>query len=136
MGTIEDLKDEKPWQDELPFYNQFKDKVLIKHLKGPLFFGFTTYLKNQVANMNDDNIQVLIIRMDEVPLIDQSGLYALEDIIFDLEKRGIKVFFVNLQKQPLDILRSIYIIPNLVKETHVFKTIEEAFDYLKTYLKA
>lgn len=136
MGTIEDLKDEKPWQDELPFYNQFKDKVLIKHLKGPLFFGFTTYLKNQVANMNDDNIQVLIIRMDEVPLIDQSGLYALEDIIFDLEKRGIKVFFVNLQKQPLDILRSIYIIPNLVKETHVFKTIEEAFDYLKTYLKS
>ncbi|QFZ55675.1 SulP family inorganic anion transporter [Oceanihabitans sp. IOP_32] len=136
MGTIEDLKDEKPWQDELPLYNQFKDKVLIKHLKGPLFFGFTTYLKNQVANMNDDNIQVLIIRMDEVPLIDQSGLYALEDIIFDLEKRGIKVFFVNLQKQPLDILRSIYIIPNLVKETQVFKTIEEAFDYLKTYLKA
>ena len=64
--------------------------------------------------------------MDEVPLIDQSGLYALEDIIFDLEKRGIKVFFVNLQKQPLDILRSIYIIPNLVKETQVFKTIEEA----------
>jgi SulP family sulfate permease len=31
------LKDEKPWQDELPFYDEYKDKVLIKHLKGPLF---------------------------------------------------------------------------------------------------
>jgi SulP family sulfate permease len=31
------LKDEKPWQDELPFYEEYKDKVLIKHLKGPLF---------------------------------------------------------------------------------------------------
>jgi SulP family sulfate permease len=34
----ENLKDEKPWQDELPFYDEYKDKVLIKHLKGPLFF--------------------------------------------------------------------------------------------------
>lgn len=131
MGTVEHLKDEKPWQDELPFYNQFKDKILIKHLRGPLFFGFTTYLKNQVSAINDDNIKVLIIRMDEVPLVDQSGLYALEDIIFDLEKRGIQVFLVNLQKQPMDILKSIYIIPNLVKEAHVFKTIEEAFTYLR-----
>jgi SulP family sulfate permease len=39
------LERRKPWQDELPFYDEYKDKVLIKHLKGPLFFGFTTYLK-------------------------------------------------------------------------------------------
>jgi SulP family sulfate permease len=32
------LERRKPWQDELPFYDEYKDKVLIKHLKGPLFF--------------------------------------------------------------------------------------------------
>jgi hypothetical protein len=37
------LERRKPWQDELP--DEYKDKVLIKALKGPLFFGFTTYLK-------------------------------------------------------------------------------------------
>jgi SulP family sulfate permease len=26
--------------------------------------------------------------MDQVPLIDQSGLYTLEDIVFDLEQLG------------------------------------------------
>jgi hypothetical protein len=31
------LERRKPWQDELPF-DEYKDKVLIKHLKGPLFF--------------------------------------------------------------------------------------------------
>ena len=127
---MESLEDEKPWQDELPFYNSFKDKILIKHLSGPLFFGFTAHLKNQIA-LIDNNIKVLIIRMDKVPLIDQSGLYALEDIVFDLEKRGVQVLFVNLQEQPLDKLKSIDIIPDLVEEKHLFKTIEEAFVYLK-----
>jgi SulP family sulfate permease len=130
IESVENLKDEKPWQDELPFYDVYKDKVIIKHLKGPLFFGFTTHLKNQVAAL-DKKITSLIIRMDEVPLIDQSGLYTLEDIIFDLQKLGIQVLLVNLQEQPLDKLRSIDIIPNLVTEKHLFGTIEEAFAYIK-----
>lgn len=130
MESIEDLKDEKPWQDELPFYNEFKDKILIKHLNGPLFFGFTAHLKNQIASI-DTKIKVLIIRMDEVPLIDQSGLYALEDIVFDLELRGVQVLFVNLQEQPMDKLRSIDIIPDLVEESHIFENIADAFAYLK-----
>jgi SulP family sulfate permease len=102
IESVENLKDEKPWQDELPFYDEYKDKVLIKHLKGPLFFGFTTYLKNQVATI-DKKIKVLI-RMDQVPLIDQSGLYTLEDIVFDLEQLETQVLLVNLQKQPMDKL--------------------------------
>jgi SulP family sulfate permease len=130
IESVENLKDEKPWQDELPFYEEYKDKVLIKHLKGPLFFGFTTYLKNQVAT-TDKKIKVLIIRMDQVPLIDQSGLYTLEDIVFDLEQLGTQVLLVNLQKQPMDKLRSIDIIPDLVAEEHLFASIEEAFAYIK-----
>ena len=130
VEKIEDLKDEKPWQDELPFYDQHKDKVLIKHLKGPLFFGYTTHLKNQISVI-DNKIKALIIRMDEVPLIDQSGLYTLEDIVFDFNQRGVQVLFVNLQEQPKDLLFSIDIIPDLVSEDHIFTNVEEAFAYLK-----
>lgn len=128
--SIEDLADEKPWQDELAFYDKYKDKVLIKHLRGPLFFGFTSHLKNQIAAI-DPKIKALIIRMDQVPLIDQSGLYTLEDIVFDLEQRGVQVLLVNLQEQPLDKLRSIDIIPDLVSEEHLFANVVEAFAYLK-----
>lgn len=130
MELLENLKDEKPWQDELPFYEEYKDKVLIKHLNGPLFFGFTTHLKNQISTI-DEKIKYLIIRMDKVPSIDQSGLYTLEDIIFDLEQRGVQVFLVNVQDQPMDKLRSIDIIDDLVSEEHVFSSIEETFRYLK-----
>lgn len=127
---VENLKDEKPWQDELPFYEAYKNKILIKHLRGPLFFGFTAHLKNQVAAM-DENIEILIIRMDQVPMIDQSGLYTLEDIVFDVEQRGVQVLLVNIQEQPMDMLRSIDIIPDLISEDHIFENIALAFGYVK-----
>lgn len=134
VETLEDLNDEKPWEDELPYYDVYKDKILIKHLKGPLFFGFTAHLKNQIAAI-ETKIEVLIIRMDQVPLVDQSGLYALEDIVLDLEQKEVEVFFVGLQEQPMDKLRSIDIIPDLVSEEHHFQTIQEAFIALKPILK-
>lgn len=130
LETVEDLKDEKPWQDELEFYEEYKDKVLIKHLQGPLFFGFTAHLKNQVAAI-DEKIKALIIRMDQVPTIDQSGLYALEDVIFELQERGVKVLLVNVQEQPLDKLRSIDIIPDLVAEEHIHKNVDAAYKWIK-----
>lgn len=130
IESVENLKDEKPWQDELAFYEKYKDKVLIKHLKGPLFFGFTAHLKNQVATI-DQGVKVLIIRMDQVPTIDQSGLYALEDIIFDLEKRDVQVLLVNIQEQPMDKLKSIDIIPDLIAEEHIFPKVQDAYDYLR-----
>ena len=131
LETLDDLQNEKPWQDELAFYDAYKDKVLIKHLKGPLFFGYTTHLKNQMATI-DPNVEALIIRMDQVPLIDQSGLYTLEDIIFDLEQRGVKVLMVNIQEQPCDMFKSIDIIPDLVSDKHIFSNIAEAFAYLRS----
>jgi SulP family sulfate permease len=134
MEMVEDIIDEKPWQDELEFYDEVKDKVLIKHLKGPLFFGYTSYLKNQVATI-DSSIRAVIIRMDLVPIIDQSGLYALEDVIFELQGRGVEVLLVNIQEQPLDMLTSIDIIPDLVNEECVFETVQGAYLHIKKNLK-
>lgn len=133
VGAVADLDGAKPWQDELEFYEQYKNRVIIKHLYGPLFFGFTSYFKDQV-DAHAQDVDAVIIRMDRVPYIDQSGLYALEDVIFDLRENGIEVLLVGLQEQPDDMLRSVEIIPNLVEESDLFQTVDESFDYLKTSL--
>ncbi len=134
VEAVDKLEDEKPWQDELEFFEKYKNKVLIKHLEGPLFFGFTAYFKSQVKQI-EDHIQVLIIRLDKVPYIDQSGLYALEDAIFDLQQRDIKVLLVDLEGQPMDMLKAIDVIPDLVPEEHIFPNVARAFDYLKDQLE-
>ncbi|PQJ79429.1 SulP family inorganic anion transporter [Polaribacter porphyrae] len=134
VGTLAGFDGEKPWQDELPFYEKYKNKVYIKHLYGPLFFGFTSHFQNEIKNIPDE-IQALIIRMDRVPYIDQSGLYALENAVLDLEQKGIMVVLVDVDEQPYDKLKSIDIVPDLVAEEHIFKTVKDSFGYLKERLK-
>ncbi|WP_431157664.1 SulP family inorganic anion transporter [Winogradskyella poriferorum] len=134
VGTIAGFDGEKPWQDEIEFYDKYKDKVYIKHLYGPLFFGFTSHFQDEIANIPKE-VKALIIRMDRVPYIDQSGLYALENAVLDLEKRGVQVLLTAVQEQPKDKLISIDIVPDLISEEHIFSNIQDAFDALKAQFK-
>jgi SulP family sulfate permease len=134
VGKVADFDGSKPWQDELGFYEEYKDKVIIKHLYGPLFFGFTSYFKDQIKLLPYD-IKAVIFRMDRVPYIDQSGLYTLEDIIFDLDAKGIEVILIGLQEQPKDMLTAVDIIPDLVPEEDLFETVNGCFGYLREKLK-
>ena len=135
VERLSDLEDEKPWQDEIEIYEKYKDKIVIKHLYGPLFFGFTSYLKDQVKALPDD-IESVILRMDRVPYIDQSGLYTLEDIIFDLRSKNIEVIIVGLKEQPCDMLKAIDIIPDLIPEEDLFKNIDDSFSHLREQFKS
>ncbi len=133
IGSLAGYDGEQPWQDEIEFYDKYKEKVFIKHLYGPLFFGFSTHFKNQIENISGD-INALIIRFDQVPYIDQSGLYALEDAILDLQQKEIKVLITGLQTQPLDMLTSIDIIPDMIPENQIFNSIKDSFCWLRTEL--
>lgn len=134
VGTLAGFDGEKPWEDEKEFYENFKDQIYIKHLYGPLFFGFTSHFQEQVKNI-DSGIKVLVIRMDRVPYVDQSGIYALENAILDLALRDIKVVITGLQEQPKDLLTSIDIIPDLVPEEQLFDHIDASFEWVRNHVK-
>ena len=57
-----------------------------KPLSGPLFFGFTSEFVN-ISKQIPKTASILIIRMDKVPFIDQSGLFALEDVLLELYQK-------------------------------------------------
>ena len=101
---------------------------------GPLFFGFTAHFKDEIKNI-PQSVEALIIRMDRVPYIDQSGLYALENAVLDLRQRNVLVLLIDVDEQPCDKLKSIDIIPDLIPNEHIFKTVGEGFNYLKNHLK-
>ena len=130
VGTLAGFDGEKPWQDEVEFYNKYKDRVYIKHLYGPLFFGFTSHFQEEIKNI-PEGVKALIIRMDRVPYIDQSGLYALENAVMDLHKKNIDVLLTAIQKQPKDKLNSLNLVPELIPKEHLFTDINVAFEYLE-----
>lgn len=108
-------------------------KVFVKEIYGPMFFGFTTRFQELIQDLAPD-IEVLVIRMDRVPYIDQSGLYAIEDAALDLECKGVTVLLSGVDAQPLDMMRRIDIVPDLIEEEHVFETYEGAIDYVEAQL--
>jgi SulP family sulfate permease len=98
-----------------------------------MFFGFTSHFQNLIRNFDDD-IRALIIRMDRVPHIDQSGLYAMEDAILELCRKDVLVLLTGLHPQPYDMLRTIDIVPDLLPEERIFDDFEESIDWLRKEL--
>jgi len=120
---------EKMWDDEKKLSPSFKENVFIKHLSGPLFFGFATEFVN-ISNQIPKSASILIIRMSKVPYIDQSGLFALEDVLMDLIQKDIEVIFVGIQKQPKYLMKTIGIIGKLIPEEQVFTDFSSCKKYV------
>ncbi|MEM7272237.1 MAG: SulP family inorganic anion transporter [Actinomycetota bacterium] len=104
---------------------QVNSDVYAKHVYGPLFFGFATGFR-EITELLPASARVLIIDLERVPTIDQSGLYALEDVVLALEERGVEVLLARVADQPLDRLRGVELVGGLVSEAHVFERYEDA----------
>jgi SulP family sulfate permease len=107
--------------------------VYIKRLYGPMFFGFTSRFQELVQSLEND-AKALIIRMERVPFIDQSGLYALEDAVLNLERKQVSVLLTGVNNQPMDMLRRIDIVPALIPEEHIFETFEDSIAWVEENL--
>ena len=111
------------------------DKALLEHIyiqkfDGPIFFGFTSSFQEILRA--SPNVKFFIFFLKLVPYIDQSGLYALEESILELEQKGLIVSLAGLQKQPKAMLESIAIIPNLIPESQIFDQCSDAVHGLET----
>ncbi len=122
------------WDDESKFPKNLKEEVYIKRLEGPLFFGYTSDFQLLAMEIPETSTHV-IIRMGNTSYIDQSGLYAMEEVLMNLSERGVKPMLENLQPQPRMMMERIEIIPNLVPDERIFKTFREAIMYVQNHVK-
>ncbi len=129
-SDVKSLEEEKAWDDETNFPEELKKKVFIKHIKGPIFFGSTSHFQ-ALAKQIPESADYVIIRMEKVPYIDQSGLYAMEDVLLDLEKNNIKQLLVGIQNQPAYLMQSIDIIPDLIPNEHLFDNFKDCTTWIK-----
>lgn len=119
---------------EINISEKSKENVFIKHLNGPLFFGFTSEFVS-IANKIPKTASVIIMDMEKVPYIDQSGLFALEDVILDLDKKDIKIIMTGIQSQPMQLMKTIGILGELIPEERVFKSLADSKSFLIDQIK-
>ena len=132
-SDVKKLKEES-WSDEIDFPENLKEEVFIKHIKGPLFFGSTSDFQ-ALSLQIPETASIVIMRLGRMQYMDQSGLYAMEDMLQDLKKKDIEVLFVNLLKQPRYMMERIDIIPDFIPKEHIFKSFNDCVKWIKQNIK-
>ena len=126
--TLTPVADE-PWADELTIPDAIRNKLLIKHVDGPLFFGFASQFLD-IARQAATQSRLLVLRMDRISYMDQTGVYALKDALTRLIAAGVRVLVVGVSVAHRDLLEKLQVIPAVVPESDVFSD----FDALKKAL--
>ncbi len=134
-GEFSSFDKESPWDDESGFPDEIRHKVYVQRLDGPIFFGSIAGFQNVMQSV-PDCAETVIIRMKRVSFMDQSGLYAMETAINDLQARGKTVLMTIIQPQPKYMLTKMRVIPELVPEENTFETFQDCTEFLKKkYIK-
>lgn len=98
----EDETDETNDPDHISL-KKIPDNTRVYEINGPMFFAAADKF-NYVLD-NDNTIDVLCIRMRNVPAIDASGVTALSKIVDFCQKKNIEVVFSHVNEQPMKAIR-------------------------------
>lgn len=79
------------------------EDVIVYVIRGPLFFGAADKAVGALTRVKSKT-RAVILRMDDVPVMDVTGLVALESAIQRLRKAGIFVAIAGVQAQPREVL--------------------------------
>ena len=131
---VKNISEDDNWNDEHNFPEKLKEEVYIKHIGGPLFFGSTSEFTKLIDDI-PSTAEYVIVRMDRCRYMDQSGLYALEDVLIDLTQQSIKILFIHLHEQPKMMLERVNLIPSLVPESQIFNEFENVVEWINNNVK-
>lgn len=99
------------------------NRILVVYITGPLFFGTVNTFNTVLENLNRDEDIILSLRT--VPLLDTTGINAIENLIHELESRGSQVYLSGLAEPVRSYLERSGVIQHL-GENRIFWSAYEA----------
>ncbi len=73
-------------------------EMLVYTIEGPLFFGAVNAFERSLVHISKDP-RYLILRLENVPFVDLTGLKMLNEVIRNLQRRGITVYLCEANPQ-------------------------------------
>lgn len=105
------------------------DRTQVMQAEGPIVFGTSEAFVDAFEEIDPD-VKAVIMRMPRVPLIDQTGAYALQEFVRRMKRRGTTVVLSGLDTEPTNVLRNLGVIPGTIPEDSIFPTLAEAVEGL------
>jgi len=78
--------------------------IEVFEISGPMFFGAAYKFQEEIKHL-ETSPPILILRMRYVPMIDATGLRAIEDVYREVSPRGTKLVLSGVQPPVLEELR-------------------------------
>jgi len=103
---------------------QIPDGVHVYEVNGPFFFGAADKLR-EVMKVVEGAARVLILRMRHVPVLDATGLHALEEFRLSCARAGTVLILAGVHSQPLEALRQSSYLERIGPE-NVARNIDQA----------
>ena len=107
-----DVDDEDTDPDNI-ILKKIPQNTRVFEINGPMFFAATDKYKYVLS---DKNIDVLCIRMRNVPAIDATGVEALMRIVKRCERHNVKVVFSHVNEQPMKVMTKAGFIEKVGRE--------------------
>ncbi|MFG0320706.1 MAG: STAS domain-containing protein, partial [Planctomycetota bacterium JB042] len=123
-SPLKDIAAHRPWIPDLEQPEHVLGDVYVVELVGSLFFGNAGPLQRKLGRLT--HAEAVVLHLGAVPFLDQSGAYALADVIDGLKAKGVDVFVCELQEQPARVLGQLEVAPGKVAENHVIERAEDA----------
>lgn len=92
---------------------QLMEKIEIKQIKGPLFFGVTNSFSKSLQSLNE-RVEYVLLNFQLVPYIDFSGVDELIRLKKELNARNVRVIFCGLNKESAESIAKF----GLIKEAN------------------
>lgn len=121
MKRMADVTEAHAWVD-VDDEDTDPDNILLKkiprntrvfEINGPMFFAASDKYKYVLS---DQNIDVLCIRMRNVPAIDATGVEALMRIVKHCDRHNVKVVFSHVNEQPMKAMTKAGFVDKIGRE--------------------
>jgi SulP family sulfate permease len=79
--------------------------VTIYNIDGPFFFGASEKAITAMETVSGE-VQIVVLRLNRVPAMDATGLFALEKIVEHLKRKKIKLILSGVRRQPRSVMEN------------------------------
>jgi SulP family sulfate permease len=123
-SPLVDIAAHRPWIPDLEAPEEVLAGIYVVEVHGALFFGNAGPLQRKLGGLQ--HARAIVVHMGDVRYVDQSGVYALADLINDLQNAGTEIYIAELHEEPRDLLARLGVAPGAVDESNIFGSAKDA----------
>jgi SulP family sulfate permease len=123
-SPLVDIASSRPWIPDLEVPEEVLEGIYVVEVHGSLFFGNAGPLQRKLGGMT--HARAIVLHMGDVRYLDQSGAYAIADLVIDLKKADTEIYIAELHKEPRELLAALGVAPGAIPEELMFASAEEA----------